>query len=82
MADSKKPDEHAAVARAVVAKLPKALRDAVEVVEGGGAYTLVKHDGRTVASVRAKNVRVTVLHDGSAASTAGIAAAITAAARR
>ena len=81
MADGKKKsDEHGEVAKAIVAKLPKAVRDTVEVVEGGGAYTLLKHGGRTVASVRAKNARVTMLHDGSVASTAGIAAAIAAAA--
>jgi len=81
MADSKKKsDEHGEVAKAIMAKLPKGLRETVEVIEGGGAYTLLKHGGRTVASVRAKNVRVTLLHDGSAASTAGIAAAISTAA--
>lgn len=82
MADSKKKaDDYATVANAVVAKLPKALRDTIEVVEGGGAYTLVKHGGRTVASVRAKNVRVTILHDGSADSVARIASTIEAAAK-
>lgn len=80
MADSKKSDEHAAVAKGIVAKLPKALRDEVEAVEGGGAYTLLKHGGRTVASIRAKNARVTLLHDGSAESAGALAAVITAAA--
>ena len=76
MADKKSSDEHAAVAEAVVAKLPKALRDTVEVEAGGGAYTLLKVDGRTVASVRAKNIRVTFRHDGSAASVASLAKAV------
>ena len=60
MPASQKPD-HQAAAEKIRAKLPKATRDATEVVAGGGAYSLLKHDGRTVASVR-----VTFAHDGSA----------------
>ncbi len=62
MPASQKPD-HQAAAEKIRAKLPKATRDATEVVAGGGAYSLLKHDGRTVAS---GNVRVTFAHDGSA----------------
>ena len=65
MPASQKPDPQVA-AEKIRAKLPKATRDAIEVVAGGGAYSLLKHDGRTVASVRAANVRVTFAHDGSA----------------
>jgi len=49
-------------------------------VEGGGAYSLVKLDKRTVASVRNRNTRVTLIYDGSAESIATIAAAIATAA--
>ena len=64
MPASQKPD-HQVAAEKIRAKLPKATRDATEVVAGGGAYSLLKHEGRTVAAVRAANVRVTFAHDGS-----------------
>ncbi len=77
MAESK---EHAAVAAAAVAKLPKALRDEIEVAEGKGPYSLIKLRGRTVASVRSTNARVTYLHPGGPEGAALLAKAVTEAA--
>ncbi len=62
-----KAEEQAALAAAsaekLKAKLPKAVRDKAEVVGGEKPYALLKFGGRTVASVRPKNVRVTFGYD-------------------
>jgi hypothetical protein len=68
--------DHLAAAEKLVAKLPKAVREAATVEEGKGKYTLVKYGGRTVASVRSKNVRITIGHDGSAAAVGALAPAV------
>jgi hypothetical protein len=57
--------DHLAAAEKLLAKLPKAVRDGATLEEGGGEYTLLKFGGRTVASIRPKNVRITVGHDGT-----------------
>jgi hypothetical protein len=72
MADDKKP-EHQAFAEKVLAKLPKAVRDEAEAVPGGGAYSLLKVGGRTVASIRGNSARVTFRHDGGAEAAARFA---------
>src|SRR4051794_36800303 len=66
MAAEKKP-AHQATAERILAKLPKAVRDEAEVEQGGGEYHLLKVGGKTVASVRNRNVRVTFRHGGTAA---------------
>jgi hypothetical protein len=66
MSTTEKPD-YLVTAERIVAAAPKAVRDETTIEAGGGKYSLVKYRGRTLLSVRSKNVRVTVSHDGSAA---------------
>lgn len=75
MATAEKQDYQVAAER-LVAKLPKAVRDKTELEAGGGKYTLVKFGGRTVASVRSKNVRITIGHDGTVDALAALAPAV------
>jgi hypothetical protein len=75
MATQEKSD-HMVAAERLVKALPSAVRKKAEVEEGKGKYTLVKVGGRTVASVRSKNVRLTFGHDGTADSVAGLADAL------
>lgn len=64
MATQEKSD-HTIAAERLVKALPSAVRKTAEVEDGKGKYTLVKVGGRTVASVRSKNVRLTFGHDGT-----------------
>lgn len=73
-------DEYVSHAEKIVSKMPKAIRDKAEVETGKGKYALIKYGGRTVASVRSKNVRITLGHDGTAASLAELAGTVAAAA--
>jgi hypothetical protein len=75
MATAEKAD-HLVAAERLVAKLPKTVRDAATLEEGGGEYTLLKYGGRTVASIRNKNVRITVGHDGTTDTLASLAPAV------
>lgn len=72
MAAEKKSD-HEVTAERIQAKLPKAIRDEAEVEQGGGEYHLLKVGGKTVASVRNRNVRVTFRHGGTAADAEALA---------
>lgn len=49
------------------------VRERAEVVAGGGAYSILKIDGRSVASVRDRNVRIVHPTDGSADSLKALA---------
>lgn len=69
---AEKPD-HLVAAERLVGKLPKAVREGATAEKGKGKYSLVKFGNRTVASVRAANVRITVGHDGSAGQLADLA---------
>ena len=71
MAESK--PAHEVTAERILAKLPKAVRDEAEVEPGGGEYHLLKVGGKTVASVRNRNVRVTFRHGGTAADAEALA---------
>lgn len=66
MSDSTQKADYIAFAERLVKSLPKAVRDQTVVEQGGGKYALVKHDGRTVASVRSRNVKIVHSIDGSA----------------
>ena len=79
MADEKK-DQHGAFAKKVADKLPREHKSNSEVVAGKGGYTLIKVGGRTVASVRNRNVRVTFPHDLSAGAAESLASMVAAAA--
>jgi hypothetical protein len=68
--------DHLIAAERLVSKLPKQVRDGATLEEGGGEYTLLKYGGRTVASVRNKNVRITVGHDGTTDTLAALAPAV------
>lgn len=68
--------DHLIAAERLVSKLPKAVREGATLEEGGGEYTLLKFGGRTVASVRPKNVRITVGHDGTTDTLASLAPAV------
>ena len=59
-------DAHSDFAAKVLVKLPKATRDEAEVVEGSGAYSILKVGGRSVASIRGKNARITFAHKATA----------------
>jgi hypothetical protein len=72
MAD-KKAHVHAAHAERIVKALPAKVREAAEVKAGGGEYTIIRVNGKTVASVRDRNVRVTHPTDGSADSLKALA---------
>lgn len=75
MAD-KKAAAHPDYAERIVKALPAKVREAAEVVAGGGAYSILKVHGRSVASVRDKNVRIVHPTDGSADSLKALAALI------
>ena len=75
MAD-KKAAAHPDYAERIVKALPAKVREAAEVVAGGGAYTILKVNGKSVASVRDKNVRIVHPTDGSADSLKALAALI------
>jgi hypothetical protein len=65
-ATDEKPD-YMVTAERIVAAMPKSIQPRISVEPGGGKYALVKLDEkRTLMSVRSKNVRVTLIHDGSA----------------
>lgn len=72
MAD-KKPAAHPDHAARIVKALPAKVREAAEVVAGGGAYSILKVHGKSVASVRDKNVRIVHPTDGSADSLKALA---------
>jgi phosphosulfolactate phosphohydrolase-like enzyme len=74
MADKKQ--DHADLAEQVAAKLPKQVRDRSEIVAGSGAYSLLKVDGRTVASVRGNGARVTYRTDAAEVLAAAIKEAV------
>jgi hypothetical protein len=57
---------HADTAEKIVKALPAKLRDRAELKAGGGEYTIVKIDGKSVASVRDRNVRIVHPTDGGA----------------
>lgn len=81
MATKTETPDYQEAAERLVAKLPKAVRDKTTIESGGGKYALVKYGGRTVASVRSKNVRVTFGHSGSADSLGELAGAVAEAAK-
>jgi hypothetical protein len=72
MAD-KKAAAHPDYAERIVKALPAKVREAAEVVAGGGAYSILKVHGKSVASVRDKNVRIVHPTDGSADSLKALA---------
>lgn len=80
MAADKKPAAHPDYAARIVKALPAKVRDAAEVVAGGGAYSILKVQGKSVASIRDRNVRIVHPTDGSAESLKALAALIAAAA--
>lgn len=69
-------DDHTVVAEKIVAKMPKAVREKATVEAGKGKYTTIQFGGRTVASVRSKNVRITYGHDGTASDAGSLASLI------
>lgn len=71
MADKKAA--HPEYAERIVKALPAKVRDAAEVVAGGGAYSILKIHGKSVASVRDRNVRIVHPTDGSADSLKALA---------
>ncbi len=72
MAD-KKAAAHPDYAERIVKALPPKVREAAEVVAGGGAYSILKVHGKSVASVRDRNVRIVHPTDGSADSLKALA---------
>lgn len=64
---------HADYAERIVKALPAKLKEAVEVKPGGGEYTIIKVNGKSVASVRDRNVRIVHPTDGSADSLKALA---------
>jgi hypothetical protein len=72
MAD-KKAHVHPQLAERIVKALPAKVREAAEVVAGGGAYSILKVHGKSVASIRDRNVRIVHPTDGSADSLKALA---------
>ena len=62
----------AEVADRLIEKVPAAQRDEVSTKSGAGDYVILRAHGRSVGTVRAKQVKVVIPHDGSAASLAAI----------
>ena len=62
----------AEVATKLVEKIPAAARGDVSLKEGSGDYVILRAHGRSVGTVRARNVKVVLPHDGTAASLAAI----------
>ncbi len=60
------------VAEKLVEKVPAAQRDEVTTKKGAGDYVILRAHGRSVGTVRAKQVKVVIPTDGSAASLAAI----------
>lgn len=73
MAADKKAAVHPDHAEKIVKALPAKVREAAEVVAGGGAYSILKIHGKSVASVRDRNVRIVHPTDGSADSLKALA---------
>jgi hypothetical protein len=73
MAAAKGTHVHADHAERIVKALPAKVRERAEVKAGGGAYSILKIDGKSVASVRDRNVRIVHPTDGSAASLKALA---------
>jgi hypothetical protein len=72
MAD-KKAAAHPGYAERIVKALPPKVREVAEVVAGGGAYSILKVHGKSVASIRDRNVRIVHPTDGSADSLKALA---------
>ncbi|MGH3373137.1 MAG: hypothetical protein ACRDP6_00210 [Actinoallomurus sp.] len=66
MAD-KKAAVHPDFAVKVMGALPDDLRKSAELKKGGGEYTILRVRGKSVASIRDKNVRIVHPHGGTAA---------------
>jgi hypothetical protein len=64
---------HAEHAEKILKALPAKVREAAEVIKGGGEYQILKIHGKSVASVRDKNVRIVHPTDGSADSLKALA---------
>ena len=67
MAADKKPAVHPEFAIKVMGALPAELRKSAELKKGAGEYTTLRVRGKTVASIRDKNIRITHRHGGTAA---------------
>jgi hypothetical protein len=74
MADKK--HTHPEVADRILKALPKGVRDNAELKAGGGEYTILRVNGKSVASVRDNAVRIVHPHDSSAAAAKALAALI------
>lgn len=73
MAAAKGDHAHPDYAERIVKALPAKIREAAEVVAGGGAYSILKVNGKSVASIRDRNVRIVHPTDGSAGSLKALA---------
>jgi hypothetical protein len=73
---AEKKHKHPEYADRILKALPAKLKAEAEVVAGGGAYSILKVCGKSVASVRDKNVRIVHPTDGSADSLKALAALI------
>jgi len=58
---------HPDFALKVMGALPDDLRKSAELKKGGGEYTILKVRGKSVASIRDRNVRIVHPHGGTAA---------------
>jgi hypothetical protein len=67
MAADKKAAVHPDFAIKVMGALPDELRKSAELKKGGGEYTILKVRGKSVASIRDRNVRIVHPHGGTAA---------------
>lgn len=67
MAAEKKAAVHPDFALKVMGALPDELRKSAELKKGGGEYTILKVRGKSVASIRDRNVRIVHPHGGTAA---------------
>lgn len=67
MAAAKGDHVHPDFAVKVLGALPDDLRKSAELKRGGGEYTILKVRGKSVASIRDKNTRITHPHGGTVA---------------